>query len=326
MMIMNRPDPSIAVRALKSAAPYIRMYKGKIFVIKAGGAVFADEASTRGLIEQVAILHQVGIKVVLIHGGGPQLDEVQRALGIEPHMVDGRRVTDVKSIEVTAMVLNGLINTRILGICRELNIEAVGISGVDAGLIRAHKRPPVTLPKRAADAGAATGAAAEAVDYGFVGDIDAVNTTVIDKLLDSGLMPVVSPLSADARGILLNINADTVAAAIGGALSAEKLVLCTGAPGILERFDDPTSVISYTDVKGLKSLRDQGSLLDGMLPKAAAIENAIRGGVRRVHVITYKSPDSLLAEVFTNEGTGTLVVADLNALSAAEQFSAATQG
>jgi len=330
MMIMNRPDPSIAVRALKSAAPYIRMYKGKIFVIKAGGAVFADEASTRGLIEQVAILHQVGIKVVLIHGGGPQLDEVQRALGIEPRMVEGRRVTDVKSIEVTAMVLNGLINTRILGICRALNIEAVGISGVDAGLIRAHKRPPVILPNGAADAGAATGAAtgaaAEAVDYGFVGDIDAVNTTVIDKLLDSGLMPVVSPLSADARGILLNINADTVAAAIGGALSAEKLVLCTGAPGILERFDDPTSVISYTDVKGLQGLRDQGRLLGGMLPKAAAIENAIRGGVRRVHVITHQSPDSLLAEVFTNEGTGTLVVADLNALSAAEQFIAATQG
>ena len=321
-MITNRTDQTAAIRALKSAAPYIRMYKGKIFVIKAGGAVFADEASTRGLIEQVAILHQVGIKVVLIHGGGPQLDEMQRKLGIEPRMVDGRRVTDVKSIEVTAMVLNGLINTRILGICRELNIEAVGISGVDASLIRAHKRPPVALPNGAAGSAGVAVAAGAAVDYGFVGDIDAVNTTVIEKLLDSGLMPVVSPLSADAGGILLNINADTVAAAIGGALAAEKLVLCTGAPGILERADDATSVISYTDVKGLRGLRDQGSLGGGMLPKAAAIENAIRGGVRRVHVITYKSPDSLLAEVFTNEGTGTLVVADLNALSAAEQFSA----
>jgi acetylglutamate kinase len=119
---------------------------------------------------------------------------------------------------------------------------------------------------------------------------------------------------------LLNINADTVAAAIGGALSAEKLVLCTGAPGILERLDDPSSVISYTDVKGLRALRDQGSLQGGMLPKATAIEAAIRGGVRRVHVITYKSPDSLLAEIFTNEGTGTLVVADLIALSPAEQL------
>jgi acetylglutamate kinase len=313
-MILNRPDPSIAVRALKSAAPYIRMYKGKVFVIKAGGAVFADEASTRTLIEQVAILHQVGIKVVLVHGGGPQLDDVQSALGIETRMVAGRRVTDSETIGVTAMVLNGSINTRILAICRELAIEAIGISGVDAGLIRAHKRPPVSVSQ----------SSGETVDYGFVGDIDAVNAAVLDKLLDNGLMPVVSPLSADSHGTLLNINADTVAAAIGGALSAEKLVLCTGAPGILERLEDPSSVISYTDVKGLKALRDQGSLQGGMLPKASAIEAAIRGGVRRVHVISYKSSDSLLAEIFTNEGTGTLVVADLNALSPAEQLSAAT--
>ena len=308
-MIKNRPDPTVAVRALKSAAPYIRMYKNKVFVIKAGGAVFSDEASTRALIEQVAILHQVGIKTVLVHGGGPQLDELQKSLGIETRMVSGRRVTDQRSIDVTAMVLNGLINTRILAICRELDIEAIGLSGVDAGLIQAHRRPPVPL----------AGGAGETVDFGFVGNIDAVNTTVIEKLLADGLMPVVSPLSADSAGTLLNINADTVAAAIGGALSAEKLVLCTGAPGILERVEDPTSVISYTDIKGLRQLRDGGSLKDGMLPKATAIENAIRGGVRRVHVITYRSTDSLLAEIFTNEGTGTLVVADLKALTPAEQ-------
>src|SRR3984893_3543619 len=309
-MIMNRPDPTIAVRALKSAAPYIRMYKNKVFIIKARGAVVSAEISTRGLIEQVAILHQVGIKTVLVHGGGPQLDMLQKTLGLETKMVDGRRVTDQKSIDVTAMALNGLINTRILAICRALDIEAVGLSGVDAGLIRAHKRAPVFIER-----------SSETVDYGFVGDIDSVNTAVLEKLLESGLMPVVSPLSADSHGTLLNINADTVAAAIGGARSAEKLVLCTGAHGILEQVEEPGSVISYTDIQGLKRLRDQGSLKDGMLPKATAIENAIRGGVRRVHVISYKAPDSLLAEVFTNEGTGTLVVADLNALSAAEQSS-----
>lgn len=309
-MIMNRPDPSVAVRALKSAAPYIRMYKNKVFVIKAGGAVFSDEISTRGLIEQVAILHQVGIKTVLVHGGGPQLDNLQAALGLDTRMVNGRRVTDQKSIDVTAMALNGLINTRILAICRALDIEAIGLSGVDAGLIRAHKRPPVRI----------AAGSPETVDYGFVGDIDSVNSAVLEKLLENGLMPVVSPLSADSSGTLLNINADTVAAAIGGALSAEKLVLCTGAPGILENADEPGSVISYTDISGLQRLREQGSLKDGMLPKAAAIEYAIRGGVRRVHVISYKSSDSLLAEVFTNEGTGTLVVADLKALSPAEQL------
>ncbi|HSD75224.1 MAG TPA: acetylglutamate kinase [Steroidobacteraceae bacterium] len=306
-----RTDQTVAVRALKNAAPYIRMFKGKVFVIKAGGAVFADTESTRELIEQVAILHQVGIKVVLVHGGGPQVTELSDALGIETRMVHGRRVTDEKSIDVTTMVLNGLINTRILAICRDLNIEAVGISGVDAGLIRAHKRPPVRVE----------GADPEPVDFGFVGDIDAIDAGVLRTQLDNGLMPVVSPLSADSNGVLLNINADTVAAAIGAELAAEKLILCTGAPGILERLNDPTSVISYTDLKGLKRLRDNGSLSGGMLPKATAIETAIRGGVRRVHVISYDMPDTVLAEVFTNEGTGTLIVADINALSPAEQQS-----
>jgi acetylglutamate kinase len=228
---------------------------------------------------------------------------------VPTRMVQGRRVTDEKAIDTTSMVLNGLINTKLLALCREMNLDAVGISGVDAGLIRAHKRPPVKL----ADTG-------EIIDYGFVGDIDAIDTTVITKLLDNGLMPVVSPLSADENGVLLNINADTVAAAIGGALSAEKLMLCTGAPGILERVDDPSSIISYTDLNGLKRLREEKRIVDGMLPKAKAIEDAIRGGVRRVHVMSYKSPEGILAEVFTNEGAGTLIVADVNALSPAEQL------
>ena len=131
--------------------------------------------------------------------------------------------------------------------------------------------------------------------------------------------PVVSPLSADSNGVLLNINADTVAAAIGGAVAAEKLILCTGAPGILERVSDPSSIISYTDLAGLARLRQEGKLFEGMLPKARAIDDALRGGVRRVHVISYSMPDSLLEEIFTNEGTGTMVVSDINALSPAEQ-------
>jgi acetylglutamate kinase len=303
-----RSDPSVAIRALRGAAPYIRMYKGKVFVIKASGGVFGDVASTRGLIEQVAILHQVGIRVVLVHGGGPQLTQVQESLGLTPRMVAGRRVTDSKSMEVTSMVLNGLVNTQILGICRELDISAVGVSGVDAGLVRAHKRPPVSVD-------------GQMVDYGFVGDIDMIDVKVLQQLLDDGLMPVVSPVSADDNGTLLNINADTVAAGIGAGLKAEKLMLCTGAPGILESVDDPRSIVSYTDLAGLARLKAQGSLKDGMLPKAKAIEDAIRGGVRRVHVTSYKSPDSLLAEVFTNEGTGTLIVENISVLSPAEQHS-----
>ncbi|HEY6481935.1 MAG TPA: acetylglutamate kinase [Steroidobacteraceae bacterium] len=304
---MHRAEQTLAIRALRSAAPYIRMYKGKTFVVKTGGGVFADADSTRVLIEQIAILHYFGVRVVMVHGGGPQLTAIAAALGVQTRMVEGRRVTDEKAIDVASMVLNGLINTRILAMCRDLNIDAVGISGVDAGLVRAHKRPPVH------------GANGAMVDYGFVGDIDAVDPTVVRKLLDNGLMPVVSPLCADDGGVLLNVNADTVAAALGAALAAEKLLLCTGAPGILERLEDPGSLISYTDLRGLTRLREAGRIDAGMLPKAQAIEQAIRGGVRRVHVVSYKSPEGILGEVFTNEGTGTLIVADVNALTPAEQ-------
>jgi acetylglutamate kinase len=283
------------------------MYKGRVFVIKAGGGAFRDATTMRTFIEQVAILHHLGIRVVLVHGGGPQLDELTAKLGVPTRMVQGRRVTDADAIDATSMVLNGLINTRLLALCRGFGISALGLSGVDGGLVTAHRRAPVTL------------ASGEVVDYGMVGDIDAVDATVITRLLDAGFLPVVSPLSADATGQLLNINSDTVAAAIGGALVAEKLILCTGAPGILERLDDPRSLISYTDVAGLRRLREERALSDGMLPKSSAIESAIRGGVRRVHVISYAAPDALLAEVFTNEGTGTLVVADTKALSPAEQ-------
>jgi acetylglutamate kinase len=307
-MILHRSDHTATIRALRNASPYIRLYKGKIFVIKAGGAVFGDLELTRALIEQIAILHYLGVRVVFVHGGGPQLTAVTEAMGVPTRMVQGRRVTDEKSIDATSMVLNGLINTRILSICRDLNIDAVGLSGVDAGLVQAHRRPPVKLP-----------GSEETVDFGFVGDIDTIDTGVLRKHLDGGLMPVISPLSADQKGTLLNINADTVAAAIGAALQAEKLILCTGAPGILERVADPTSVVSYTDLAGLKRMRDEQRIVDGMLPKAKAIEDAIRGGVRRVHVISYSAGDSILAEVFTNEGTGTLIVADVNALTPAEQ-------
>ena len=312
-MKLHRADQIATIHALRAAAPYIRMYKGKIFVVKAGGAVFGDPAMTRALMEQIAILHYLGVRVVMVHGGGPQLTELTEALGVPTRMVQGRRITDEKSIDATSMVLNGLINTRILAICRDLEIDAVGLSGVDAGLVQAHRRPPVRL--KPTDT--------ETVDFGFVGDIDRIDTNVIRKHLDNGLMPVISPLSADAKGQLLNINADTVAAAIGAALQAEKLILCTGAPGILDSVADSGSVVSYTDLVGLKRMREEGKIMDGMLPKAKAIEDAIRGGVRRVHVIGYRSPDSILAEVFTNEGTGTLIVADIEALTNSEQESGA---
>ncbi len=306
----SQKDRAIVVSALKHAAPYIRLFKGKVFVIKAGGEVFADTEKAAALIEQLGILHQVGIRVVLIHGGGPQSTKLAAALGLDTTFIDGRRVTDGESLEVATMVLNGQINTRILATCRDLQIPAVGISGVDAGLIRAHKRPPVEREGQST------------VDYGFVGDIDSVDADILRKQLDNGLMPVVSPLSCDESGTILNINADTVAAAIAAELNAEKLILATGAAGILEDVNDPTSLISYIDRTALKKLRESGSLADGMIPKAAAIDNAISNGVRRVHIISSKLADSILLEVFTNEGTGTLVVDDIDGLTPAEQSTA----
>lgn len=303
----TKKDRAIVVSALKHAAPYIRLFKGKVFVIKAGGEIFANPAQTSALMEQVGILHQVGVRVVLIHGGGPQSTQLATALGLDTTFVDGRRVTDGASLDVATMVLNGQINTRVLAACRDLQIPAVGISGIDAGLIRAHRRPPV---ERDGD---------ESVDYGFVGDIDSVEADILVKQLDNGLMPVVSPLSCDESGTILNINADTVAAAIAAELGAEKMILLTGAAGVLEDINDPQSLISYIDRAALDRLRDDGKLADGMLPKAAAIDAALANGVSRVHVISYKVPDSLLLEVFTNEGTGTLVVNDIAALSPAEQ-------
>jgi acetylglutamate kinase len=308
-MLENARNRDIVVAALRHAAPYVRLYRRKTFVIKAGGEVFADPASTRALIEQVAILHQVGIRTVLVHGGGPQNTKLAEALGIETRMVEGRRVTDQRTLDVATMVLNGQINTQIVATCRQLDLPAIGVSGVDAGLIRARRRAPVQI-------------AGESVDYGFVGDIDKVDTSVLTTQLENGLLPVVSPLSADPSGTLLNINADTVAAALASALGAAKLVLATGAPGILEDRNDPGSLISYVDLSGLEKLRQAGALAEGMLPKARAIEQAIRGGVPRVHVISYRVPDSLLLEIFTNEGTGTLVVEDVNTLSKEEQSSA----
>ena len=305
-------DRAIVVSALKHAAPYIRLFKGKVFVLKAGGEIFADAAQTSALMEQVGILHQVGIRVVLIHGGGPQSTELAKALGVDSTFIEGRRVTDGASLDVATMVLNGQINTRVLAACRDLQIPAGGISGVDAGLIRAHRRPPVQRD------------GSTPIDYGFVGDIDGVDADILRKQLDNGLMPVVSPLSCDESGMLLNINADTVAAAIAAELEAEKLILATAAPGILGDVDDPTSLISYIDRAALDRLRDTGKLADGMLPKAAAIDAALANGVKRVHVISYKLPDSLLLEVFTNEGTGTLVVNDIRALTPAEQAGASS--
>lgn len=304
---------SAELAGLRHAAPYIRLFKGKTFVVKVGGGALESEEATFDLLGQVEVLHHVGIRTVLVHGGGTESSALARALGAEPRFVEGRRVTDETALAVATMVLNGSVNTRILSACRRLGLPAVGVSGVDAGLIQARKRPPVDVK-------------GEKVDYGFVGDVVSVSPGVLDTLLGAGMVPVVSPLSAADDGTLLNINADTVASALAVGLRAEKLILMTGATGVLERADDPGSLVSYTDLAGLRRLREQGGFQKGMLPKASAIESAVLGGVRRVHIVGADLPDSLLAEVFTNQGVGTMVVEDVGTLTPAEAAAGHLQG
>jgi acetylglutamate kinase len=294
------------VTALKHAMPYVRKFRGKTFVVKASGSAAATDAAARALVEQVEILLQLGIRVVLVHGGGPQASSLARALGSTPHFEGGRRVTDDAALAATVMALNGEVNTRFLAACRALDLPAVGISGIDSGVLRARRRAPMEVDGKL-------------VDYGHVGDLVAVDGSVLERVLQGGFLPVVSPLSADDSGQILNVNADTAAAAIAVALRAEKLVLLTGAAGILEDADDPRTLVAYTDLAGLAELRQKGSIAGGMRPKVDAIENAIRAGVGRAHVISVDTQDSLLLEVFTNEGIGTMVVADVHALAPAER-------
>lgn len=295
-------DRRVAITALRSAVPYLRLFQGKTFVIKAGGRVVADRTRTRALMEQVGILHRLGIRTVVVHGGGSQATELAERLGLETRFVQGRRVTDAATREVATMTLSGTVNTRIVSVCRELRVPALGLSGVDAGLIHARRRPPVEVEGEGE------------VDFGYVGDVESVDAGVLVRILDDRFVPVVSPLSADDRGDVLNVNADVVAARLAIELKAEKLILVTGAPGILEDPADPSSLVSYTDVKGLEALHRAGALEGGMLPKAAAIKDALAAGVARVHVISHRVPDSLLYEIFTNEGSGTMVVLDTQTL------------
>jgi acetylglutamate kinase len=305
---MTVPDRNLTMDALKLALPYIRLYRGRVFVVKIGGGICGDPAMLADLASQLSIFRELGIRVVLVHGGGPQTTALSSKLGIETQFVEGRRITDAKTLEVAVMTMNGTINTAILAACRAAALPAIGISGIDAGLIRARRRPPRVH---------VSGNERKTIDYGEVGDVVAVDVSVLNRFLDAHFMPVVSPLVADDAGHILNMNADTVASTLARELGAEKLVFIQEAPGILEDKNDPSSIVSYTDVRGLNGMLERGVLDAGMLPKANAAKDALYGGVKRVHVIG-GARDNLLLEVFTNEGAGTLIVMDTRDLLPAE--------
>lgn len=303
-------DRDHTTSALQRALPYIRLYRNRVFVIKAGGALCQEPNAMKTLAEQLCVLRELGIRLVVVHGGGPQTTALATRLGIETTMVNGRRITNEQTLETVIMTINGTINTAFLAACRAVALPAVGLSGVDAALIRAVKRPPQVVDVN----GVST-----TIDYGLVGDIVGLDDKVLRRLLESGLVPVISPICADDAGQLLNINADTVAQAIACALEAEKLIFLTDTPGLLADPKKPTSLISYTDIRGLVTLQDQGAIGTGMLPKTRAAVEALQKGVRRVHMVGFRAPSSLLIEVFTNEGAGTLIVRDTAELLPAEQ-------
>jgi acetylglutamate kinase len=303
-------DRDNSMQALLRALPYIRLFKGRTFLVKAGGAMCGEPAALRALAEQLSVLRELGIKVVLVHGGGPQTTELSEKLGLQTKFVEGRRVTDEKTLEVAVMTLTGSVNTALLAACRAVDLPAVGISGIDAGLIKATRRPPQT---KVIDGTSTT------VDYGLVGDIVSVDTTVIETLLTANLVPVVSPVCADEHGQVLNVNADTVASTLARALNAEKLIFLTDTAGLLEERSNPSSLVSYTDVRGLAELQERGAIGAGMLPKVKSAREALLGGVKRVHMVGYKGRANLLVEIFTNEGAGTLIVKDASELLPHEQ-------
>lgn len=289
------------VTLLKQALPYIRKFKGKIFVVKFGGNLAQDKAHLESLAEDISLIHQVGIKLVVVHGGGPQATELSRKLGVEPKMVNGRRVTTDEVLEVAKMVYAGKINVEILSALLRHETNAVGISGVDGGMVRTKKREAVFMK---GDAGSED----EMVDFGHVGDIESVDAEVVRVLMDGGYIPVVASLGGDNEGNVYNINADTVAAAIATELKAEKFINMTSANGVLRDSTDPSSTISHLTIDDVTRLENDGTISGGMLPKVASCVAAVNGGVRRAHIVNGLVESALLLEVFTKVGKGTMII------------------
>lgn len=288
------------VIGLLEAMPWLRAYAGQAFVVKAGGELLDEPRWRDGLARDVAVLHRLGIQVVLVHGGGPQLDRAAERAGLDSARVAGRRVTSPELIELAVAEWRGRLSVGVVSAFARQGESAIGLSGVDAGIIRATRRPPAVVTDDDGER--------RTVDFGQVGDVTEVRPGAIRAVLAAGVIPVVTPLAIGADGEVLNVNADTVAAELALALGAAKLALLTRAPGILRDPEDPLSVLPQTDLDELAELERTGALRGGMRPKVAAIRRALLGGVARVHVVDGRRPGALLEEVFTTEGSGTLVV------------------
>ena len=293
-------DSQLRLDLLREALPYIQRFQGKTFVVKFSGKVTEDHVRLMSLAEELALLHQVGIRVCVVHGGGKQLTQLAEKLGVEQTIIEGRRVTDDDTLEMAKMIFAGKINTDILAALRHRGVHAVGLSGIDGNIVHAERRPPRQVVDRA------TGESAR-VDFGHVGDILQIDARLLTVLLDHGYLPVISSLGADAEGKVFNINADTIASEIAVQLQAEKLVLLSDVDGIYLRAGEPETKLSRLTAGEAEELVKSGTATGGMIPKLQSIINLLSRGVRSAHIIDGNSRNTLLAEVFTDQGTGTMI-------------------
>lgn len=275
-------------RVLREALPWITRWRGRTVVVKYGGNAMGDDDVNRAFAADIALLASVGLRVVVVHGGGPQISELSTRLGLEPRFVDGRRVTDPATLDVVRMVLLGQVNPRLVGMVTAAGARAVGVAGTDGELLRARQSDP---------------------QLGLVGDVEAVDPTLLDSLLDDGVVPVVATVARGADGRDYNVNADTAAGAIAVALGADKLIYLTNVAGLYEDFGTAEStLLSVVGVERLRSMLAAGELNTGMVPKVASIVAALDGGVAQAHLLDGRVEHALLLEIFTDEGIGTMVI------------------
>lgn len=277
------------VRVLSEALPYIQQFAGRTVVVKYGGAAMKDSSLKATVMRDVVFLSCVGLRPVIVHGGGPEINSWLGKLGIEAQFKNGLRVTDAATMDVVEMVLVGRVNKEIVSLINQAGGAAVGLCGKDANLIRARPQGETGI--------------------GFVGEVNSVDTKVLEALVQSGYIPVVSSVAADEEGQAYNINADTVAGELAAALGAEKLILLTDTPGLLRDYQDPSTLVAKLDIQGARALIDQGIVGGGMIPKVNCCVRSLAQGVRAAHIIDGRIPHALLLEIFTDAGIGSMIVA-----------------
>ncbi len=286
-----RMDNKLRAEVLIEALPYIRNYSGKILLVKYGGSAMTDENLKRAVMGDLVLLSLIGVKVVLVHGGGPEITDMLGRLGKKTEFVDGLRVTDAETADVVQMVLAGKVNKSLVNFIQNLGGRAIGLSGADGGLINARQLDP---------------------RLGYVGEIESLNVQPVLDVLEMGYIPVVSTVGCDSEGNVYNINADTAAARIAGMLKAESFINMTDTPGLLADAKDESTLISKIFVSDAQRMINQGRLSGGMIPKVGCCIEAIRRGVKKVFIIDGRVPHSILIETLTDEGMGTMFVSGEN--------------